>query len=296
MTLHTSVLPAEVLAFLDVHSQGNYIDCTFGGAGHTESILRALGSRGSMLALELDTEAIQKGKKKLEKYSSQLTVHQGNFRDLAAIVEGLHFGPVNGILYDFGLSMDLIKSSERGFTFMGDEPLDMRFDASQPFTAADLLNTWSEKQLADIIYYFGEEPFGRAIAKRIVEARKKEPFATTKQLVEIVGAAVTAAYRHKKTHYATKTFQAIRMAVNDELGAIEETLKAAEKIVVPGGRIVVISFHSLEDRIVKNLFREAADRGEFKLLTKRPVVPTEEEIKKNPASRSAKLRAIEKIG
>ncbi len=294
MSLHTSVMSEEVLALLSVRSQCHYIDCTFGAGGHTESILRAMGSRGSMLALELDEDALRIGKERLLRYKKQLPLYRGNFRDLKSIVEELDFGPVCGILFDFGLSMDLIKVSGRGFSFLQNEPLDMRFDTSQPFTAEDLIATWPESQIADVLYHFGDETFARVIAKRIVAARKQEPISTTSQLVDIVASSVTPQYRRRKSHFATKTFQAIRMAVNDEIGAIETSLRDALQLLAPGGRIVTITFHSLEDRVVKRIFREAAQQKKINLLTKKPLEPSDEEIKKNPAARSAKIRAIEK--
>jgi len=286
---------AEVLEYLTVLQNCHYIDCTFGGGGHTEAILQRNSPRGSMLALELDPAAIARGTDKLAVYKNRLTIHQANFRQLRSVVDELQFGPVSGILYDFGLSMDLLKQSGRGFSFQVDEPLDMRFNIAEDFTAADLVNTWSATQLADILYYFGEEQYARGITRGIIKARETEMIATTKQLVDIIARAVPAPYRHRKTHFATKSFQAIRMAVNDEIGAIEESLAAALDIIAPGGRVVVITFHSIEDRIVKRIFREAASTKRFTLPIKKPVGPTEEEIEQNPASRSAKLRVIEKI-
>ena len=295
MILHTSVLMTAVLEQIMVKPNCHYVDCTFGGGGHTEAILRRNGPRGSMLALELDPATIARGEDKLAEFKKRLTIHRGNFRDIGAIVDALAFGPVSGILYDFGLSMDLLKQSSRGFSFLVDEPLDMRFDLADPFTAADLVASWTETQIADILHFFSEEQFARRIARGIVEERKKNPITTSGHLVAVIERSVPAVYKIRKTHCATKTFQAIRMAVNDEIGAIEQSLASALQIIAPGGRIVVITFHSVEDRVVKKAFRAAADTGQFRLPIKKPIGPDEAEVKQNPASRSAKLRVIEKV-
>ena len=241
----------------------------------------------------MDEKAIELGRAHLAQYGDRSIIHKGNFRNLASIVDALDYTPMQGIVYDFGLSMDLIKNSGRGFSFQQNEPLDMRFDVDQEISASDIVNSWPEHLLADTIYQLSDERYSRHIAHDIVKAREKERIMTTGRLVEIIEKAVPPAYQRRRTHPATKTFQALRMAVNDELHTIEESLKSAMDLLEPGGRIVVISFHSLEDRLVKNLFRDAGREKRVKVLTKKPLVPTDEEMEANPASRSAKLRAIE---
>lgn len=295
MILHTSVFLEEAITLLDVHSNKEYIDCTLGGGGHTRALLERSGPKGKVLAFDLDDETIQKTGGTLKGYAKRLKIVRANFHDLAVVAPQNGFEQVGGILYDLGLSMDLIKGRGRGFSFMTDEPLDMRFDTEQDFTAADILNSWPEKKIADTIYAFGEERFSRRIAKVIVEHRRKHRFETTGQLVEAVERAVPGKYRHGKIHCATRTFQALRIAVNDELGGLEKSLSSAFELLAPNGRIVVISFHSLEDRIVKNYFRMLFKTNQATLLTKKPISPSPEEIERNPASRSAKMRGIEKI-
>lgn len=292
MILHKSVLKDEVLMYLDVHSNSSYIDCTLGGGGHTQGILERNGPRGRVLAIDLDEETINRTREHLKKYTKRLTIHRGNFHDLDAIVRERNIHPVSGIVYDLGLSIDLLKTSGRGFSFLTDEPLDMRFDTEQRLTAEEIIHSWTEKEIADVLYLYGEERFSRRIAKGILTERKKKRITTTGQLVGVIEACVPGGYRHKRIHCATRTFQALRIAVNDELEGLKQSLMAASNIVEKHGRVVVISFHSLEDRIVKHYFRELAAKGKGIILTKKPIEPSEKEIEENHASRSAKLRAI----
>ncbi len=292
MILHKSVLKDEVLMYLDVHSNAHYIDCTLGGGGHTQGILERNGPRGRVLAIDLDEDTINRTRQHLKKYEKRLTIYRGNFHDLAAIVHEKVIHSVSGIVYDLGLSMDLLKASGRGFSFLVDEPLDMRFGTEQELTAGEIINSWSEKEIADTLYIYGEERFSRRIAKGIVIERKKRRIQTTGNLVSIIEACVPGGYRHKRIHCATRTFQALRIAINDELEGLKRSLESASDIVEKNGRIVVISFHSLEDRIVKHYFRELAAKGKGIILTKKPIEPTEKEVEENHASRSAKLRAI----
>lgn len=291
MILHKSVLLAEAIEYLNVLSNHHYIDCTLGGGGHTEAILERNGPDGCVIAFDLDAETIDRTKKRLKRFGKRLIVIHDSFRNIHRVAEcGL---PIAGALYDLGTSMDLLKSSGRGFSFLTDEPLDMRFSDEGDLTAADIVNGWKEKELADMIFRYGEERWSRRIAHRIVEYRIKNRIQTTKELVEIIEGAIPGKYRHGRIHCATRTFQALRIAVNDELNALEDSLEKATRIVDGTGRIVVISFHSLEDRIVKQFFKKIHIQKIGKILTKKPIIPSEEEREENPASRSAKLRALE---
>ncbi len=294
MIQHTPVLLNEAIDYLNVLSQRSYIDCTLGGGGHTESILEHNGPDGKVIAFELDSATIGRTKKRLKRFGKRLIIIEDSFRNIDRASGGKQ--AITGVLYDLGTSMDLLRSSGRGFSFASDEPLDMRFSIDQDETAADLVNRMKEKDLADTIYKYGEERLSRRIARAICEARKKKRIESTGELVHIIESAVPGAYRRGRIHCATRTFQALRIAVNHELDALRESLAAAVDIVEPGGRIVVISFHSLEDRIVKQFFRMQQLKGTGKILTKKPVTPRDEEIAINPASRSAKLRALELPG
>ncbi len=291
MTKHTPVLLNEAIGYLNVLSNHHYIDCTLGGGGHTEAILEKNGPKGSVIAFDLDAETIKRTKNHLKRFGKRLIVIEDTFRNmLNAKRSTLN---ASGVLYDLGTSMDLLKSSERGFSFLTDEPLDMRFSTEQDVTAADIVNREKEKELADIIFQYGEERWSRRIARGIVEYRGKSRIETTKELVDIIQHAIPGKYRHGRIHCATRTFQALRIAVNDELKALEESLERAVEMLNGGGRIVVISFHSLEDRIVKQFFKKMKMQGVGQILTKKPIVPSEEEQEENPPSRSAKLRALE---
>lgn len=284
----------EVIELLSVHSNEHYIDATLGAGGYTEAILSLNGPKGTVLAFELDTESIRHAQDKFAPLGKRFLVQRSNFRHMKDIVDSMQFHDISGIVFDFGLSMDLIKSSGRGFSFMEEAPLDMRFDTTQELDADTIINYWSEKEIADTLFTLGEERYSRRIAKNICEDRKKIPIHTTSALVAQIERSVPAPYRHRRVHCATKTFQALRMAVNDELGAIQEGVEAAFAVLKPGGRIVTVTFHSHEDRIIKNLFRNWKKNDYATLITKKPLVPTDEECAKNPASRSAKLRCIQK--
>ncbi|MBI4600008.1 16S rRNA (cytosine(1402)-N(4))-methyltransferase RsmH [Candidatus Uhrbacteria bacterium] len=291
MIIHRSVLLGETLSYLNVLSNHHYIDCTLGGGGHTEAMLEKNGPEGRVIAFELDGETIARTKKRLKRFGKRLIVIEDTFRNLVRVSD--YELRITGVLYDLGTSMDLLKSSSRGFSFLTDEPLDMRFSVAQELTAADIVNGWREKEIADMIFRYGEERWSRRIARSIIERRAKNRVCTTRELVEAIESGIPARYRHGRIHCATRTFQALRIAVNDELGALEESLDGALRIVESGGRIVVISFHSLEDRIVKQVFKKNHITGTGRILTKKPIVPSEKEQTENPASRSAKLRALE---
>jgi 16S rRNA (cytosine1402-N4)-methyltransferase len=292
-SIHKSVLLNEVIKNLDLKPGNHAIDCTFGGGGHSRELLKAIKPGGKLLALDAD----KKTGYWLDENSvwkKDLILVNDNFRNLEKITNKYFLYPVSGILLDLGLSSDQLESSGRGFTFQKDEPLDMRFNEQGELTAADILNSYSLENLIYVFKNYGEFQGAEKLAKEIINFRRKKKFATTLDLVSVVIAAGVRE-RSFKINPATQVFQALRLEVNDELGALREVLPAALKILAPGGRLAVISFHALEDRIVKNIFRNWYKAKTVKLLTKKPLVPGREEIKHNPRSRSAKLRVIEKI-
>jgi len=295
---HISVLLHESLEGLAIKKSGTYVDCTTNRAGHSLEIAKLVGKEGTLVCIDLDQVALEEAKQKLDQLENKPTVHfvHSNFRHLKAILADLKIEKADGVLADLGLSSQELDSSGRGFSFRFDEPLQMTFHAAPPedmVTAYDIVNTWKEETIADVIYGFADETYARRIAKRIVDARARGKIETTLQLVDIVASAVPAAYRHKKTHFATKTFQALRMAVNDELGSINDLLASLPEVLVTGGRASIITFHSTEDRIVKQGFRNLSET--LKPITKKPIIPTDEELQANPRSRSAQLRIVERI-
>lgn len=298
---HIPVLLQESLAVLDVQKGETVLDCTLNRAGHSLELAKATGKTGTLIGIDLDLDAIKEAKENFEKATFALPkVHiaHSNFRMLDSVIKDAKVHSVDKILFDLGLSSHELDVSGRGFTFQKDEPLLMTFHSKPTkdmVTAYDVVNTWGEETLADIIFGFGDEKYARRIAKAIVNARTLQPIKTTEELVYIIGGAVPVVYRRGKTHFATKTFQAIRMAVNDELGALEEALEKAFNLLSEGGRMAVITFHSGEDRIVKRFFIRKKGSGEAEILTKKPIGPTKEEIQKNIRARSAKLRGIQKI-
>lgn len=294
MIQHRPVMLEEVLEHLDVHSQYDYIDCTLGGGGYSRAILERNGPKGRVLAIDADVQTIQRTSAALQEYKKRFTAHCGNFRTVAAIAATRGFENVSGIIYDLGLSSDLLQSSGRGFSFLSDEPLDMRFSTQQDVTAAHLVNSLREEDLADILWSYGQERYSRRIAKGIVQARRKEKIISTRQLCLYIASAVPSAYRHGRIHCATRTFQALRIAVNDELAALEESLSQAWQLLGCEGHIVVVTFHSLEDRIVKHLFKTFSKSANARLCLKKPLQSRREEQRANPRSRSAKLRCIQK--
>jgi len=283
---HKSVMTAEVLSALAVKDGEVVVDATYGRGGHSAALKKA--AKIKLIALDADPDG-----KTVSSNGAGPAVVEANFGDLKKV---LGAQKVDKVLFDLGWNMTQLQSG-RGFSFMRDEPLNMSYAASprSGFTASEALNEWSEETLADVLFGYGEERYARRIAKAIVVRRKVQPFATTNELVEVVRDAVPAAYRRGRINPATKTFQALRIAVNDELGCLKQGLFAAWEALTPGGRIAVITFHSIEDRIVKRYFAALAKEESGKLLYKKPLAPSAAEIKSNPASRSAKLRAIEKI-
>ena len=285
---HKSVMTAEALSTLAVKDGEVVVDATYGRGGHSAALKKTVKIK--LIALDADPV------RSLASNGTGPAVIEANFADLQEVLKKLGITEVNKVLFDLGWNMTQLQSG-RGFSFMRDEPLNMSYAASprSGFTAAEALNLWSEETLADVLFGYGEERYARRIAKAIVARRKVQPFATTNELVEVVRDAVPAAYRRGRINPATKTFQALRIAVNDELGCLKQGLFAAWEALTPGGRIAVITFHSIEDRIVKRYFASLAKEGAGKLLYKKPLAPSAAEIKSNPASRSAKLRAIERI-
>ena len=303
---HKSVLLQASIDGLDIKQGDIFVDGTLGDGGHSEEVLRRFGESVTIIGLDLDMDALKRSRERLEKLSKKTTLKQGSFRNIDKIIAelGLSGPKVDKILLDIGTSTFQIEESGRGFSFKKDEPLQMTFskqaqgsqgDLETGITARDVVNSWAEESLRDIIYGFGEERYAKRIAEAIVEARARKPIETTSQLEEIIFRATPSSYHHGKIHPATKTFQAIRIAVNDELGALKEGIEKGFECLSPGGRMAVTSFHSLEDRIVKTFFRQLKDEGKATLITKKPIVPSEEEIEANPRSRSAKLRIISKI-
>ena len=294
---HFPVMSEEALFWVVQESGRVYVDCTVGYSGHAEKILDASGPDSRLIGLDRDVVAITASREKLARFGNRALLIHGHFVDLKQHLSASGINQVDGILFDLGVSSPQLEEPARGFSFQGDGPLDMRMDQSMIGTAADLINRWPEAQLADTIFQFGEERFSRRIARAIVHARARHPLATTKELVSVIEGAVPANYRHGRIHCATRTFQALRIAVNQELDSLEPALRDAVDVLSPGGRLCVISFHSLEDRIVKHTFRALSGKDDPSLtvLTKKPQVPTREESERNPRSRSAKLRAAQRV-
>jgi 16S rRNA (cytosine1402-N4)-methyltransferase len=296
--MHKAVLLKETIDGLDLRPGDIYLDGTLGNGGHALEASRRLPGKITVIGLDLDSHTLRKVEEKFEKEGGKAHFKAENFRNLDKVLKDLHLEKVDRIIFDLGLSSEGLENSGRGFSFKSDEPLLMTFKdkpTEEDLTAEDVVNNFSEESLAQIIYGYGEERYSRRIAKHITEARKQKLIKTTSDLVEIIRQAVPRNYLHQKTHFATRTFQAIRMAVNDELGALQDGLRKGFDHLESGGRFAVISFHSLEDRIVKRFFNKLAKSGEARLVAKKPIVPSREEIMDNPRARSAKLRIIEKI-
>lgn len=293
---HDSVMITEVLEALRVQPSDTVVDATIGGAGHFASLLAALGEGGVVVGIDADPAAVERGREAyaLDRRPDRPTAHivNDNFRNLTRILERLGIGHVDAFLFDLGWSGFQV-AAPRGFSFQKDEPLLMTYGEGGE-TAADIVNSSSEEDLADLIYTYGEEHFARGIAKAIVAARSQARILTTGALVDAILAGTPRWYHERKTHAATKTFQALRIAANDEIGSLREGLAAALALLAPGGRLAVITFHSIEDRIVKGILRDAAEQGQGELSPKKPVVPTRAEVVANRRARSAKLRVFER--
>lgn len=295
--MHASVLLKEAVDNLDLRSGKLMVDGTFGSGGHTREVCERFGKDVKVLAIDLDKGSIERGTSRLSGIECDVTLREGNFRDVGEILREAGLEAPDAILLDLGWSMDQFEESGRGFSFRRDEPLSMTLKAEKTdaeFDAADIVNTWKEEDIANVLYGYGEERFARRIAREIVEQRDEKPIKTTKDLVDIVMGAVPASYRFGRIHPATKTFQALRIAVNDELRSLSEVLTKGFEILKPGGRMAIITFHSLEDRIVKNFFKEKVVEEKGELISKKPIAPSDEELQENPRARSAKLRVIRK--
>ena len=285
-----------MIFWLQPKSHGYYVDCTLGPGGMAARILEVCAPTGRLIAIDQDPQAIERARETLKPYIKSVWFHCGNFQDLASILDAAGCGQVNGVLFDLGISSVQLDDAERGFSFKQEGPLDMRMSPSKDMTAAEIVNTFPEKELANVIYEFGEERLSRRIANAIVKQRTISPFRTTSELASVIQKSVPSAYRYGRIHPATRTFQALRIAVNNELAAIAPALHEAAGRLAPSGRLCVISFHSLEDRLVKYTFRTLSEDSNkrVKILTKRPCIALPEERKRNPRSRSAKLRVLEK--
>lgn len=296
-TTHKTVLLHESIDGLAIKKGDVVVDGTLGGGGHSEEIARHFGSDVTLIGIDMDEKALKRSQERISKITPKAHFIRNNFRNIDKVLIEAGFEKADRILLDIGLSSDQFEVSGRGFTFKKDEPLLMTFSDDpklQPFTAWDIVNEWEESSIADVIYGYGEEQFSRRIAKAIVTEREHRTIDTTFELVHIIESSVPFFYRKGKLHPATKTFQALRIAVNDELGALQEGIRKGFYALSEGGRLAVISFHSLEDRIVKRYFRELQEEGVGSIITKKAIVPSEEEVRDNPRSRSAKLRIIEK--
>ena len=307
---HTTVLLKETVDGLNINPDGIYVDCTLGGAGHSEYLVKQLSSKGRLICFDQDTTAIENAKVRLADYLDRVTFVHSNFRYLKEELNNIGVYEIDGILYDLGVSSPQLDTPERGFSYHHDAPLDMRMDQTAELTAFHVINEWPYEDLVRIFFRYGEEKFSKQVARKIEQAREKAPIETTGQLVELIKEGIPAAARRKGGHPAKRIFQAVRIAVNDELGSAEDSITEAIDLLKIGGRISVITFHSLEDRLTKTIFKEASSLPDLppglpiipdhlkpilKLVSRKPIVPTEEELENNNRSRSAKLRIAEKI-
>ena len=307
---HKSVLLQECIDALNIRPDGIYLDGTLGGAGHSSQIARRLTEGGRLIGVDRDRTALAAAKERLAPYADRVTLVHSNFAEIDAILDSLGIPAVDGMLFDLGVSSPQLDDASRGFSYMADAPLDMRMDKDDALTAGEVVNTWPQGELRRILYDYGEERYAPQIAAAICRAREKAPVETTLELVDIIRSAMPAQALREKQHPAKRSFQAIRIAVNDELGAVSRMMQAAVGRLNPGGRLAVITFHSLEDRIVKSEMQQAA-RGctcppEFpvcvcgkkplvKLVPRKPIVSGPAELEENPRARSAKLRVAEKL-
>ncbi|MGD6816278.1 16S rRNA (cytosine(1402)-N(4))-methyltransferase RsmH [Metabacillus sp. 113a] len=310
MFKHKTVLLRETVDGLNIKHNGTYVDCTLGGAGHSEYLLSQLSAEGRLFAFDQDDTAIEHAKNKLSDYEGQAILIKSNFRNIREMLAEQGVETVDGILFDLGVSSPQLDTPERGFSYHHDAPLDMRMDQQSDLSAYDVVNTWSYEDLVRIFFRYGEEKFSKQIARKIEAKRDKEPIQTTYELVELIKEGIPAPARRTGGHPAKRIFQAIRIAVNDELKVFEEAIEQSIELLNPGGRISVITFHSLEDRICKTTFKQAAEvpqlppglpiipegfEPKIKLITRKPILPAEEELTENNRSRSAKLRIAEKL-
>ena len=290
--MHTPVLIKEVLEYLDPKPNQNFIDATVGDGGHAAAILEKTSPIGKLLAIDRDSDSIVRARSKLMEFEKRVLFINDSFGNLEKIAKENNFGLANGILFDFGMSSSQLENSGRGFTFAKDEILDMRYDVKTPITAEDVVNEYSEAELSEIFKKWADEPYALKIARAIIQNRRKERIKTTGELVKIINKTIR---RWGRLHPATLIFQALRIEVNQEMAEIEKALKIVPEILKKGGRSAFISFHSLEDRLIKNWSKDLGKLGIIKILNKKPITASLEESKINPRSRSAKLRIVEKI-
>lgn len=306
---HKSVLLEECIEALAIKPDGIYLDGTLGGAGHSEQIVKRL-TTGRLIGVDRDQIALDAAGKRLQEYTDRITLVHSNFKEIDAILDGLHIPQIDGMLFDLGVSSPQLDDAGRGFSYMQDAPLDMRMNREDRLTAFDVVNSWPREELRRILFEYGEERYAPLIAAAIERSRQAKPIETTLQLVEIIKSAMPAQALREKQHPAKRSFQAIRIAVNDEIRAVEEMMKAAIPRLKKGGRLAVITFHSLEDRAVKSAMQAAAKgcicppdfpvcvcgrKPQIKIITRKPIVSAEQELAENPRARSAKLRVAEKI-
>lgn len=310
MFKHVTVLLKETVDGLEIKPNGTYVDCTLGGGGHSAYLLSQLSEEGKLIAFDQDEVAIQNAKERFSSYNGQFIAVKSNFRYLKEKLFELGITEVDGILFDLGVSSPQLDTPERGFSYHHDAPLDMRMDQDAPLTAYDVVNSWSYEQLVRIFFQYGEEKFSKQIARKIEAYREKQPIKTTGELVELIKEGIPAPARRTGGHPAKRVFQAIRIAVNDELKVFEEALEAAIDMTKTGGRISVITFHSLEDRICKTTFKRYSTtpqlppglpiipdeyKPKLKLITRKPILPSDEELEENNRARSSKLRIAGKL-
>jgi 16S rRNA (cytosine1402-N4)-methyltransferase len=306
---HQPVLLRETIEHLNLKPNGIYVDCTLGAAGHSTAILAAEPTV-RLIGIDQDPQALERASLRLAAYTGQVTLVQDNFRNLERILDGLGIGKVDGVLMDIGVSSPQLDDADRGFSYQQDAPLDMRMDPNQPIDAKTIVNTYSAEELTKIIKMYGEERWASRISDFIVRERKRAPLETTGELADLIKRAIPAKARATGPHPARRTFQALRIAVNDELNALQQGLEQAVEVLAAQGRLAVITFHSLEDRIVKNFFQEMLGKcicppdfpvcvcgrtPQGRLVTRGPLLPSQEELEDNPRSRSAKLRVLEKL-
>lgn len=307
---HVPVLLSEVLEALAPKSGGVYVDCTLGGGGHAQAVMEAIGPEGVLIGIDRDPQALKAAVSRLKDAPGTLIPVHSNYTQLEEILKQYGYSQIDGVLFDLGVSSHQLDTKTRGFSYHEDAPLDMRMNPNDPLSAYDVVNKYSERELARIIYEYGEERWARRIAEFIVQARKRTPIKTTGQLVEVIKQAIPAAARWRGPHPARRTFQALRIEVNRELEGIEPSIRTAVEHLRPGGRVCVISFHSLEDRMVKRVFQELAQgcvcpkelpvcicgrKPQVRVLTRKPTTAGKDELAQNPRARSAKLRAAEKL-
>lgn len=308
--IHKSVLATEVIEYLNPRTDHNYIDCTLGAGGHAQSILEAAQPKGRLLGIDTDKEAIEFCQQRLSEYDQRVVLVKDNFINLLEIAKRYNFYPAQGILIDLGVSWHQLATPERGFSFQEAGKLDMRLDQAADLEALTVINDFNKSELIDIFKKFGEVREAAPLADRIIQSRKQKKITTTKEFTEIINSLVPRKNRQEKIKFLSKVFQAVRIQVNDELVNLSRGLEAAVTTLAKNGRLVVISYHSLEDRIVKKFFKERAQgcicppeffqcqcdhRADLKILTSKPIIPQESEVKDNPKSRSAKLRAVTKL-